>query len=257
MNPGLYIVGTPIGNLQDITLRALETLKTAALILAEDTRVTRILLDRHGLTTPMLSYHKFNEAARVDEVLARIRGGMAIALVTDAGMPGVSDPGARIVAACRREKLPVFVIPGPSSVVSAVALAGFEGAGFVFGGFLPHKPGPRGRELLSLATPDVPIVLFESPYRLLKLMDEIERHLGAREVFVAREMTKHFEEGLRGTPAEIKASFAKRAVKGEIVVVIAPSGGKPRPEPVADEDDFSADEADAPPYAAGPLEENS
>lgn len=237
MNPGLYIVGTPIGNLQDITLRALDILKTVGLILAEDTRVSRVLLDRHGIATPMLSYHKFNEAARVDEVLARIRAGMAIALVTDAGMPGVSDPGARIVAACRRERLPVVVIPGPSSVVSAVALSGFEGAGFVFGGFLPHKPGPRRRELLALATPDLPIVLFESPYRLIKLMGEIEQHLGPREVFVAREMTKHFEEGIRGMPAEIRASFEKRAVKGEIVVVIAPSGGRPLPEPDASEDE--------------------
>lgn len=223
MTPGLYIVGTPIGNLQDITLRALDTLKNVSLILAEDTRVTRKLLDRHELRTPMMSYHKFNEAARVDDILGKIRAGAAVALVTDSGMPAVSDPGARIVSACHGAGLGVFVVPGPSSVTSAVALSGMAGDGFVFGGFLPHKPGPRKRRLQELAQGDLPVVLFESPYRLLKLMDEIESTLGARELFVGRELTKHFEEGLRGTPAKIRESFATRAVKGELVVVIGPA----------------------------------
>lgn len=233
MQPGLYIVGTPIGHLQDLTLRALETLREASLILAEDTRQTRKLLERHGLHTPMLSYHKFNEAARVEEVLARLREGAALALVTDSGMPAVSDPGARIVDACRQAGLPLYVVPGPSAVTAAVALCGFATGGFIFDGFLPHKPGPRRRRLQELGQGDLPLVLFESPYRLLKLLGEIEATLGARRVFVGRELTKHFEEHLAGTPAELAQAFSGRAVKGELVVVIAPAG---RVRPAADPD---------------------
>ena len=169
----------------------------------------------------MLSYHKFNEAARVDEIIQRIRSGLALALVTDSGMPGISDPGARIVAACHREQIPVFVVPGPSSVVSAIALSGFESTGFVFGGFLPHKPGPRKRRLEELLKAGLPVVLFESPYRVLKLLDEVEAAAGPRRMFVGRELTKHFEQGLSGTPAELRAHFAQRAPKGEFVVVVA------------------------------------
>jgi 16S rRNA (cytidine1402-2'-O)-methyltransferase len=230
MDPGLYLVGTPIGNLQDITLRALDTLRGAALILAEDTRVSRVLLDRHGIAVPLLSYHKFNEAARADDIVARIRNGAAVALVTDSGMPAVSDPGARLVAACRAAGLPITVIPGPSAVTSALALAGWESTGFVFGGFLPHKSGARRRQLAEYDQPGLPIVLFESPYRLLKLMGEVEAVLGAaREVYVGRELTKHFEESLRGPPAAIVAAFAKRTVKGELVVVIAPRARREAP----------------------------
>ncbi len=230
MDPGLYLVGTPIGNLQDITLRALDTLRGAALILAEDTRVSRVLLDRHGIAVPLLSYHKFNEAARADDIVARIRNGAAVALVTDSGMPAVSDPGARLVAACRAAGLSITVIPGPSAVTSALALAGWESTGFVFGGFLPHKAGARRRQLAEYDQPGLPIVLFESPYRLLKLMGEVEAVLGAaREVYVGRELTKHFEESLRGPPAAIVAAFAKRTVKGELVVVIAPRARREAP----------------------------
>lgn len=227
MNPGLYIVGTPIGHLQDLTLRALETLRDAALILAEDTRQTRKLLDRHGLRTPLLSYHKFNEAARAGEVIARLRAGEAIALVSDSGMPAVSDPGARLVAACREAGLPVTAVPGPSAVTTAIALAGMPARGFVFAGFLPHKPGARRRELEAWGRHTLPVVIFESPYRLLKLLDEIETLLGPRRLFVGRELTKLFEEQLHGTPAEIRASFAQRSVKGECVVVLAPCADPP------------------------------
>ena len=222
MNPGLYIVGTPIGNLGDITLRAIETLKAANLIVAEDTRHTRILLDRYEIRTPTMSCHKFNEASRIELVLGRIRDGQAVALVTDSGMPAVSDPGSRVVAACHDAGLPVVVVPGPSSVTAALALSGFGGAGFLFEGFLSHKSAARERRLADLADSDVPVVLFESPYRLLKLLGEIEKVLGARRIFGAREMTKHFEECLRGTASEIAAAFGDRTVKGEIVVVIGP-----------------------------------
>ncbi|MCX6996569.1 MAG: 16S rRNA (cytidine(1402)-2'-O)-methyltransferase, partial [Kiritimatiellaeota bacterium] len=173
MDAGLYIVGTPIGNLADITLRALATLKTAGLIIAEDTRHTHKLLERHGINTPLISSHKFNEASRVDLILSRIRAGAAVALVSDAGMPAVSDPGARTVAAVRAAGLPVTVIPGPSAVTSAVALSGCGGAGFLFEGFLPHKSGARRRRLGELAGCPQPVVLFESPYRLLKLLAEL------------------------------------------------------------------------------------
>lgn len=236
MEPGLHLVGTPIGNLQDITLRALDTLRAADLILAEDTRVSRVLLDRHGIDRPLLSYHKFNEAARADEIVARIRAGAKVALVTDSGMPGVSDPGARLVAACRAAGLFITVLPGPSSVTAAIALAGWESVGFVFGGFLPHKSGARRRQLAEFDQASLPVALFESPYRLLKLMDDVEAVLGAREVFVARELTKKFEETLRGLPADIRAAFAQRTVKGELVVVIAPRARRvPPPEVPGDE----------------------
>lgn len=222
MNSGLYIVGTPIGNLGDVTLRAVETLKSAALVVAEDTRETRKLLDRYEIRTPMMSCHKFNEASRVQLVLDRIREGQAVALVTDSGMPAVSDPGSRVVAACREAGLAVTAVPGPSAVTTAVALSGFGGAGFLFEGFLSHKATARERRLAERAQIDVPLVLFESPFRLVKLLDEIERVLGPRRVFVGRELTKHFEECRAGTPAEIRAAYANRTVKGELVVVIAP-----------------------------------
>ncbi len=229
LSPGLYIVGTPIGNLGDITLRAIETLKSANLIVAEDTRHTRHLLDRYEIGTPTMSCHKFNEASRVDLVLGKIRGGQAVALVTDSGMPAISDPGSRVVAACHAAGLPVTVVPGPSAVPSALALSGFGGAGYLFEGFLSHKSAARERRLAELADCEVPVVLFESPYRLLKLMGEIGKILGDRPVFVAREMTKHFEEHLHGTAAEIAAKFGERTVKGELVVVIAP-GQSPKSE---------------------------
>lgn len=222
LEPGLYIVGTPIGNLEDITLRALETLRSASWVLAEDTRHSRGLLERHGIRVPLQSCHKFNEASRADVVVESIRGGQAIALITDSGMPAVSDPGARLVAACREAGVKVVVIPGPSAVTAAVALSGLVDQRFFFEGFLDNRSAPRRRRLGELSALDAPIVLFESPFRLLKLMDDIEAVLGARRVYVGRELTKHFEESLSGTPADIRAAFSNRGVKGELVVVIGP-----------------------------------
>lgn len=222
MQAGLYIVGTPIGNLEDITYRAVTTLREVDLIMAEDTRRTRHLLARYELSTPMVSCHKFNEASRVDRVLRTIDEGKAVALVTDSGMPAISDPGARVVAACREAGVPVTAIPGPTAVSATVALSGMGGKGFHFDGFLPHKSGQRRKRLGLLADLDQPLVLFESPYRLLKLMNEIEEVMGSREVFVGRELTKKFEECILGTPGEIRDAFSSRSVKGELVVVIAP-----------------------------------
>jgi 16S rRNA (cytidine1402-2'-O)-methyltransferase len=221
MTPGLYVVGTPIGNLEDLSPRAVQTLTGVEAILTEDTRHTRVLLDRFGIRTPTLSCHKFNEASRVDGIVQRIQGGAAIALVTDSGMPAVSDPGSRMVAACRRAGVAVTSIPGPTAVTTAVALSGFGGNGFVFAGFAPRKSGALRRLLGELGSCPVPVVLYESPYRMVKLLGEIEAVLGARTVFVGRELTKKFEETRVGTPAELIAAYAGRTVKGEIVVVIA------------------------------------
>jgi len=224
MDAGLYLVGTPIGNLGDITLRALDVLRGADLILAEDTRHTRHLLLRYEIKTPLVSCHKFNEASRVDRALREIREqGKAVALVTDAGMPGISDPGARVVAACREAGVRIEAIPGPSAVTTALALSGFECVGFVFGGFLPHKSGARRRRLQELTSnSNEPVVLFESPYRVERLLGEIADVLGGeREVFIAREMTKHFEETLRGPVSGLRERTRDRKWKGEVVVIVA------------------------------------
>lgn len=221
--PGLYVVGTPIGNLSDISARALDTLRSVAAILAEDTRHTRKLLSRYDIHTPLISCHRFNEASRSDAVLDRIRHGAALALVSDSGMPGVSDPGAHVVSACRRADLPVYVVPGPSAVTSAIALSGYGGKGFVFDGFLPHKSGARRRRLGELLSGEWPVVLYESPYRAMKLMTELNDLAPDRELYVGRELTKRFEESTFGLPGDILAAYEGRAIKGEWVVVIAPS----------------------------------
>lgn len=220
MTPGLYLVGTPIGNLSDIAERALETLREADVILAEDTRHTRKLLSRYDIHTKLVSYHKFNEAARVDAVLSRIQQGAAVALVSDAGMPCISDPGARMVSACHDAGVLVTVLPGPSSVSAALAVSGMCFGPFVFEGFLPPKSGGRLRRLSELAEEQRPVVLFESPYRLLKLLALLQEVMPDRRVCVAREMTKRFEQVNCGIPAELIAVYDGRTVKGEIVLVL-------------------------------------
>ena len=223
--PGLYLVGTPIGNLEDVTLRALRILRSATHILAEDTRHTRLLLDRHGIRTSLISCHKFNERAREDEIHRRIRAGEALALVTDAGMPGISDPGARAADAVRAAGLYVTVIPGPCALSAAVALCGsVDSRGFLFEGFLDHKTAARRRRLLELAACPAPVVFYESTHRILKLLDEVEQELGpARRLFIARELTKKFEETVAGTPAELRAHYQTHSLKGEFVVILLPS----------------------------------
>lgn len=222
MDAGLYIVGTPIGNLRDITLRALDTLRDADLVLAEDTRQTRKLCARHEIDTRLVSCHKFNEAARSGWVIERVQGGDAVALVTDSGMPAVSDPGARMVAACREAGIAVTVVPGPSAVTSAIALAGCVDTGFVFEGFLPVKSGGRRKRMEALAGEHRPVVLYESPYRLVKLLTLLGELLPERRLFVGRELTKKFEECGEGTAADLLEAYAGRTVKGELVVVIHP-----------------------------------
>ncbi|MBP7829878.1 MAG: 16S rRNA (cytidine(1402)-2'-O)-methyltransferase [Kiritimatiellae bacterium] len=230
MEPGLYIVGTPIGHLQDITLRALDVLRQAEVVVAEDTRHTRILLERHEIPARLFSCHRFNEASRAQAILDRVRAGAVVALVTDSGMPGVSDPGSRVVAACRAAGLPVTCLPGPSAVTAAVALSGMGGAAFSFAGFLPRKEGARRRRLEELAAREEPVVLFESPFRLLRTLEEIEAVMGPRPVFLGRELTKQFEESRVGTPSDLRAAFAGRSVKGELVLVISPAGRRGEPD---------------------------
>jgi len=223
--PGLYLVGTPIGNMEDITLRALRTLRSASHILAEDTRHTRRLLDRHGISTRMISYHKFNERARADEIIRRIQAGEALALVTDAGMPGISDPGARAADAVRKADLYVTVIPGPCALSAGVALCGrTDGRGFLFEGFLDHKTAARRRRLRTLADFPSPVVLYESTHRILKLLTEVEEELGPeRRLFIGRELTKKFEETICDTPARLREHYATHSFKGEFVVILLPS----------------------------------
>jgi len=224
MDAGLYIVGTPIGNLGDLSFRALETLRAVDLIIAEDTRHTRRLTDRYEITTHLQSCHKFNESQRAEQIIERIQGGQSVAMVTDSGMPGISDPGSRVVALCRAAGIPITAIPGPAAVTTAVALSGYGEHGFIFAGFLPHKSGGRKRDLEKWKDADLPVVLYESPYRLLKLMGEIEQHLGtSRTVFVGRELTKKFEECIEGTAADIIKHYENRTVKGECVVIIHPA----------------------------------
>lgn len=224
MDAGLYIVGTPIGNLGDLSFRALETLGEVDLIVAEDTRHTRRLTDRYEIKTHLQSCHKFNEIQRAEQIIDRIQNGQSVAMVTDSGMPGISDPGSRVVALCREAGITITSVPGPAAVTTAVALSGYGEKGFIFAGFLPHKSGGRKRDLEKWKAADLPVVLYESPYRLLKLMDEIEQYLGAgRIVFVGREMTKKFEECTEGTPEDIRKRYENRTVKGECVVIINPA----------------------------------
>lgn len=224
MDAGLYIVGTPIGNLGDLSFRALETMREVDLIVAEDTRHTRRLTNRYEITTHLQSCHKFNEIQRAEQIIARIQGGEAVAMVTDSGMPGISDPGSRVVARCRAAGVPITSVPGPAAVTTAVALSGYGEKGFIFAGFLPHKSGGRKRDLEKWKDADLPVVFYESPYRLLKLMNEIAQHLGTdRVVFVGRELTKKFEECTEGTPEDIINCYENRTVKGECVVIINPT----------------------------------
>lgn len=216
----LSIVATPIGNREDITLRALRTLREADVIAAEDTRHTGQLLAHYEIRKPLISYHEFNEAQRTPELLAKIQNGATVALVSDAGMPTVSDPGSRLIRAARDANLPVEVIPGPSAVTTALAGSGLGDGPFHFHGFLPHKSGQRRKVLTALASLPVTLVFFESPYRLLKSLVDMEEILGHRRVVVARELTKKFEEFLRGNIGEVRKRLEPRTIKGEITIII-------------------------------------
>ena len=217
----LSVCATPIGNLDDVTLRVLDELRSADVVLCEDTRHTRVLLVRHRISARLLSYHEHNEAKRTAELLPRLRAGERVALVSDAGLPGISDPGARLVAAALAAGAPVTVLPGASAVDTALVASGFAAGRYQFVGFLPR--GARALRSLweELASWPHPVVAFESPRRLPATLDSLAEVLPDREVAVCRELTKRFEEVVRGSPADVAARFAE-APKGEITLVVGP-----------------------------------
>lgn len=224
LTPGtLYLVATPIGNLEDITLRALRVLRECDVVAAEDTRHTGRLLKHFGISKPLLSCFQFNEARRSEEIIERLRRGEKVALVTDAGSPGISDPGERVVKAAVAAGLRVEPVPGPSAVIAALTASGLPTDEFHFIGFLPHKSGQRRARLESLQSMSATLVLYESPYRVQKLLGELQEVFPERTIVLARELTKKFEEFLRGKPAELLALAQTRALKGEFVVMIAPA----------------------------------
>jgi len=223
----LYLVATPIGNLEDITLRALRTLKECDVVAAEDTRRTGQLLKHFGITKPLLSYFQFNEARRSEEILERLKQGQKIALVTDAGTPGISDPGERVVRAALAAGLGIEPVPGPSALVAALTASGLGTEEFHFIGFLPHKSGQRRKKLESLIDIAGTLVLYESPYRIEKLLAELSEVYPERQVVLARELTKKFEEFLRGTPAGLLDVLRTRSLKGEFVVLIGAAAENP------------------------------
>ena len=222
LTPGtLYLVATPIGNLEDITLRALRTLKECDVVAAEDTRRTGQLLKHFGISKPLLSYFQFNEARRSEEIIERLRRSEKVALVTDAGSPGISDPGERVVKASIAAGLRVEAVPGPCALVAALTASGLSTEEFHFIGFLPHKQGRRRRELERLKSIGGTLVLYESPYRVRKLLLELQELFAGRQVVLARELTKRFEEYLRGTAAQLLEVLKSRSLKGEFVVLVA------------------------------------
>lgn len=217
----LYLVATPIGNLEDITLRALRVLRECDVIAAEDTRHTGRLLQHFQISKPMLSYFQFNEARRSEEILEKLKRGEKVALVTDAGSPGISDPGARVVAAAIGAGLRVEPVPGACALVAALTASGLATDEFHFVGFLPHKSGQRRRQLEDLKAIPGTLVFYESPYRVVKLMEELADVYPARKVVFARELTKKFEEFRRGLPSELLTDFQTRPPKGEFVVMVS------------------------------------
>jgi 16S rRNA (cytidine1402-2'-O)-methyltransferase len=217
----LYVVATPIGNLSDITLRALEVLKSVHLIAAEDTRHSGILLKHFQIKKPLVSYHEHNEAMRTAQLVERLAAGENVALVTDAGTPGLSDPGARLIRECIRRNLPFTIIPGPSSILTALVGSGFSSQKFFFAGFLPVKSGQRERELRAASDRDETTLFFESPYRLRKTLKACIDIMPDRQLCVARELTKKFEEFRRGTASDLLAHYEAHPPKGEIVLLIS------------------------------------
>jgi 16S rRNA (cytidine1402-2'-O)-methyltransferase len=217
----LFIVPTPIGNLEDITLRAIRTLEEVDYILAEDTRTTSVLLKHLGIEKKMYSHHKFNEHATSAMVAEAIEGGRNVALVSDAGTPGISDPGFLLVRTCVEAGLEVETLPGPTAFVPALVQSGFPCDRFCFEGFLPQKKG-RNKRIAALAEEDRTMIFYESPYRLVKTLTQFAEYFGAeREVAVCREISKLHEQTVRGTLAEVIAHFTATEPRGEIVIILA------------------------------------
>jgi 16S rRNA (cytidine1402-2'-O)-methyltransferase len=227
MENKLYIVSTPIGNLKDVTFRAVEVLKEVNLIACEDTRVASILLNHYEIKKELISLNAVNETHRIEHILGRIESGDSCALISDAGTPGISDPGVRLISAAIERGIDVVPIPGPSALITALTISGLPTNSFVFEGFIPQKKG-RQKKLDQLSNEVRTVVLYESTYRIEKLLTELNEHMPERLIVVCREMTKKFEETWRGTSSEILASFGEKVSKGEFVVVIAPKEWKVR-----------------------------
>ncbi len=216
----LYIVSTPIGNLEDITVRAVRILKEAGIIAAEDTRHTKHLCTHLGIATPLTSYHDFNKEEKTAVLLQRLQSGVDVALVSDAGTPVVSDPGYFLITRSIEAGIRVVPVPGPSAVLAALSASGLPTDSFRFEGFLPRKPGARSKRLESLKEDPASLILFESPYRIEKLLVALRETFGNRRAVLARELTKHFEEFHRGTLDELMERVRTRPPKGEITLVI-------------------------------------
>ena len=225
MQNSLYIVSTPIGNLKDITLRALEVLKDVDFIACEDTRVTFILMNHYEIKKELVSLNANNETQKTDYILDRIDKGESCALVSDAGTPAISDPGIRLISAAVRRDINIITIPGPSALTAALTLSGLPTNAFVFEGFIPQKKG-RQKKLKELSEEKRTMVIYESVYRIEKLINELNEYMPGRLIVICREMTKKFEEVWRGYPEDILDKLDTKTVKGEFVVVIAPLGWK-------------------------------
>ena len=232
---GLYVVATPIGRLADLGQRACDTLKRVDVVAAEDTRTSRVLLDHVGARPTLIASHEHNEARSAEAIVARLRAGQSVALVSDAGTPGISDPGERVVRAAVAAGLRVESVPGPCALIAALTASGLPTDEFHFIGFLPHKSGQRRNQLVALKEFAGTLALYESPYRIEKLLGELNEVFPDRTVVLARELTKKFEEFLRGRPAELLAVVAKRSLKGEFVVLV--SGEEELPADNADDAD--------------------
>lgn len=225
IEPGLHLVATPIGNLKDVSFRALSTLAAADAVVAEDTRVTKTLLAHYGISTPLIAYHEHNARVIRPHLLARLEAGAKLALVSDAGTPLVSDPGFRLVQEALEKGVHVTSVPGPSAVLAALVVAGLPTDRFFFEGFLPHKSGPRRARLAELAHIPGTLVFFESPRRLAETLADCAAVLGKRDAAIARELTKMFESVRRGALDELAAALAEEEPpKGEIVLLVAPPG---------------------------------
>jgi 16S rRNA (cytidine1402-2'-O)-methyltransferase len=233
----LYLVPTPIGNLEDITFRAVRILKEVDLILAEDTRTSYHLLKHYEISTKLSSHHKFNEHKMVERIADQILGGDSIALISDAGTPSISDPGFLLVRTCLEKGVEVECLPGATAFVPALVNSGFPSDRFCFEGFLPQKKG-RQKKLIELADETRTMIFYESPYRLVKALEQFQEYFGAdRKVCVSRELTKMFEENFRGTIAEALAHFKAKVVKGEIVIVVEGKWAQKRKDENENSDD--------------------
>lgn len=224
MNGRLYVVATPIGNLKDITFRAIETLKNVDLIACEDTRHTGKLASHYEISTTLVSYHQHNKIKKADYLIGELKKGKEIGLVTDVGTPGVSDPGYYIIRESVKEDVEIVPIPGPSALVAALTISGFPTREFFFDGFLPTKKGKRRKRLKMLSEKDCTLVLYVSKHKIMKVLKVMKDYFQDRKIVVAREMTKKFEEVVRGEVNKIKKYFSERKIRGEFTFIIAPPG---------------------------------